>query len=255
MTKILAFAGEKQSGKSSAGNLISGEILLQNGIIKRYALNSEGKLIVNALYKNEDGSSYEDDGILDFDRRDPEFFEYASRNIWPYVKLYSFAEYLKEMCINLFGLDRECVYGTNDQKNKETKIKWSTLKTISKKNYQKNGYVTHREFLEFFGTDVCRSINPSCWSGATLEQIKTESPAYTIITDCRFEDEVDAINKAGGHVIRLNKSLNEANKPSSELINNVSEDKFKLTINNQDMSLQDKSDAILSHLHSVGYFN
>ena len=237
MTKILAFAGEKQSGKSSSGNFLSGLLLQEAGTIKYSKVNEKGQLIVNALYKKDDGSSYEADGILDLDRRDPEFHEWASRKVWPFVKLYSFAEYLKEISINFFGLDRECVYGTNEQKNSPTNIKWATIKKFMKESYyEKTGYMTHREFLEFFGTDVCRAIFPGCHYTSCLNLIKQEGPAYAIITDCRFEDEVEAVKSAGGIVIRLSKTLGEENKAKSELINSLPAKKFTLNIDNANMT-------------------
>jgi hypothetical protein len=255
VTKILAFAGEKQSGKSSSGNFLAGLLLQEAGTIKRSRINEDGKLIVNALYKREDGSSYEDDGILDLDRRDPEFFEYASRKIWPFVKLYSFAEYLKETSINFFGLDRACVYGTNEQKNKPTTIKWATIKKFMKESYyEKTGFMTHREFMEFFGTDICRAILPSCHSQSCLKLIKEEAPQYAIIIDCRFEDELEAVKEAGGISVRLTRTLGEENKSKAEQINGLSPKKFTINIDNANMTINEKNDAILAGLHSINWF-
>jgi len=255
MTKILAFAGEKQSGKTTACKFIAGLLLQKAGVIKRYSINDDGDLIVNCVRRKEDGSLYEDDGILDLERKDEEFFEYASRNIWPIVKLYSFAELLKETCINLFGLDRDCIYGSNEQKNKETKIRWSTIKKFMKESYyDKTGFMTHREFMEFFGTDICRAIIPTCHATSCINLILKEAPDYALITDCRFEDEVNLVKQNNGTVIRLTKTLGDNSTAKSEKINLLPDRKFDANINNNEMTIHEKNDAIFGVLQSLEWF-
>ena len=55
--------------------------------------------------------------------------------MWPYVKLYSFADELKRICVELFNIPYECVYGTDEQKNQpQEHLLWDNMpKTFSSK--------------------------------------------------------------------------------------------------------------------------
>ena len=53
VTAIIAFSGKKQSGKSTIVNFLHGHEMKRHGFIKDFKISSDGQLIVNALYKNE----------------------------------------------------------------------------------------------------------------------------------------------------------------------------------------------------------
>ena len=156
-------------------------------------------------------------GIFDITRKDADFVSYAEQELWPHVKLYHFADPLKELCINLFDLSPSQVYGTDEDKNTKTP-------------YGK----TAREFLQYFGTDVMRSIKDSVWVDYTLKVIKQEQPSVALIPDVRFPNEIDAIHKAGGVVIRLTRDVySDKHKCESALDReNFDWSKFDYTIDN-----------------------
>ena len=55
MSKILALAGKKQSGKNTAANWILGYAMLQLNIIQnRFDITEDGKLRISDLFGNED---------------------------------------------------------------------------------------------------------------------------------------------------------------------------------------------------------
>ena len=104
---IIGISGRKQSGKNTVANIINGEILKERNLIDDYKINDQGQLVI----KTRDANQVEGWGVLDVTRKDEAFSEYADTQIWPYVKIYHFADYLKSICINLFGLSYQNVYG------------------------------------------------------------------------------------------------------------------------------------------------
>lgn len=200
MTKILGFAGKKQSGKNTSANMVAATILHQVG----YQTSIDNKT-GNLLLLSEDNQLVN----LDLTTRHKELRDWMEENIFPFVKIYSFADQLKSFCINTLGLTVEQCYGTDEQKNSKTTHKWNVFrKFASKKTYEKinkencwNKYMTAREILQVFGTDVMRTIYRDCWVDSTLHTIDEEKVAYAIISDIRFPNEVVGTQKANGKVI------------------------------------------------------
>ncbi len=182
--KIVGISGRKQSGKNTVANIMNGVILKQRGLITDYKINDKGQLLIRTV----DSNLIEGWGILDVTRKDSAFVEYAENELWPFVKIYHFADYLKKMCVDLFDLSPQQVYGTDDDKNTMTQ-------------YGK----TAREFLQYFGTDVMRKIKDTVWVDCTLKNIISEQSELAIIPDVRFPNEVKAIQEFGGVVIRLDR--------------------------------------------------
>ena len=111
--KILGISGKKQSGKNTTANILHGVVLQKYGMVKDWSISEEGKLLIKTeeFHMNSDGW-----GEFDIERKDDEFVTYAENAMWPHVKLYSFADSLKAICVDLFEIPPECVYGTDEQK-------------------------------------------------------------------------------------------------------------------------------------------
>lgn len=60
-----------------------------------------------------------------------------------------------------------------------------------------------RPFLVFWGTDLRRKLNPTIWVDKILESIKENEVA--IITDLRFENELEFVKSNNGSVIYLSR--------------------------------------------------
>lgn len=113
MTKIFGIAGKKQAGKNTTANIIHGFVLMEKNMVMDFNIDQYGSLFIKTLNRFGD----EGWGEFDINRKDREFLDYAEYNLWPFVKLYSFADTLKWICIDLFNIPPECVYGTDEQKN------------------------------------------------------------------------------------------------------------------------------------------
>jgi hypothetical protein len=248
-SRILAFSGSKQSGKSTCSNFLHGYQLKSQGIVDDFSILSTGELVVNTGIVDETGEEEQGEAILDTSRTDFEFAEWAMYSLWPFVKKYSFAAPLKEISQGLFGLTYDQCNGTDKQKNTLTNIRWGDLPT--KNNKSKNKKMTAREFLQYFGTDICRKMYEDIWIDRCLADIAFEQPLLAIVDDCRFPNEAEAIQKSGGKVVRLTRSLYKDSHKSESALD--SWDNFDAVIDNQEMDILETAKNLISTLDKWGW--
>ena len=268
-SRILAFAGHKQAGKTACSNFIHGYQLRAHGIINTFNITTDGKLVVDTVITNPEGEEERANAALDVSRNDEEFAAWAMYNMWPYVKNYSFAGPLKEIATTLFGLKPEQVYGTEIQKNTKTWFNWEdmpgvvTEKAVATKSgvkeliaggqlkHHKSGRMTAREFLQFFGTDVCRNIFQDIWQERLINSIASEGPLVAIIDDCRFPNEVEGIQNAGGKVVHLTRSPHKDGHASETAIDGCKN--FDAVIDNAKLSIHETNVEIIRLLGEWGW--
>ena len=267
--KVLVFAGKKQSGKTSAARFVSGYIMSQLGrrgfsfLPKNFDIDEEGHLIVDVLTSNVDGDIVTDYGVLDLDRRDDEFLEWAIPILWPHVKIYNFADTLKNIAIDVFGIPREIVYGTAEDKNKKTHIKWQDMcrfipprqvNTIKKAGRYEDTMKV-REFLQLFGTDVCRKLYDDCWVQSCYNNIWNDGSAVALIADARFVNEVKKSKEYGAKIIKLTRSVDADLHDSEKEVEKIHGSHVDLIIDNQYMTIREKNQAILDALYDWGWLS
>jgi hypothetical protein len=275
MIQIIAFSGKKQSGKSTIVNFLHGYEMKRHGFIKDFKISSDGQLIVNALYKNENDQEFESLGIFDLNQDTPSFVNYATSTFWPFIKGYNFADPLKRFCMAFFGLTKEQCYGTEKQKNSLTPYLWENMpgvitnpiklssqggrSSIGRK-YEElvksltchaAGPMTAREFMQFVGTDMCRKIKDTIWVDLCINQIKKESPEVALIGDCRFENEIDVVHDNDGKVIYLTRNFESGDSHLSENADRFI-DKYDLVLDNSKLNIDEQCQAVLEQLYSWG---
>jgi len=248
MTKIVSFTSKAQGGKSSSANFLFGMELMSLGHIEYFTMSEGGKLLV-PLKTDESGKI--EDAEVDFSLScpktdDPNGLAFLENCVWPAIKVYNFADVLKQTLMNVFGLTWEQCYGTDEDKNTPTKVLWANMENRPK-NIKRA--MTARELMEYFGTDVCRAMYNNVWVEATMQRIKAEAPALAIIGDCRFPNEVEAIKSEGGKVIRLTKDGSNGNTHESNCA--LDEDKydwknFDAVIDNAKMNIDEKNEKIIA---------
>jgi len=210
VTKIVAFSGRKQSGKSTSGEFI------QNFI---YNLGSKIS-----------------------------------------CKIYSFADPLKrKVCIDLLGLTEAQCYGSDEDKNSLTKLRWKDMPGYDvswtwNQDYDVSGFMTARQVMEFVGTVIFRQMKTNTWEEATLKEIKRDNLDLAIIVDARFPDEVDPILDNGGYVIRLTRNpFNSNAKPETALDPDKYDwNRFSCIIDNEDITIDQKNELIKKFLTNKG---
>lgn len=261
MTQIIAICGRMQSGKTTSSNYIHGLLLKQNLVVEDFRINELGKLVVTSLFKQEDGSYKKDMGVLDLDQKTSEFEYYAASNIWPIVKSYSFADALKEVCIGLLGLTWEQCYGSNDDKNTLTELRWENMPGVISTvledkdgntsedygfKYHKSGNMTAREVLQFVGTEIFRKMKNDVWVSAVLNQIEVEGSSVAVIPDCRYLNEVEAVKARGGLAVRLLRDPIKNNHDSEKDLDSFSD--FDLVIDNTNLTIKESNLELLKFL-------
>lgn len=228
--KIIGISGRKQSGKNTVANYINGDILSHHGMIKEFKINHDGQLEI----KTSNSQGVVGWGIFDVTRKDADFINYAEKAIWPYVKVYHFADYLKKICIDLFDLTHDQVYGSDDDKNTMT-------------NYD----MTAREFLQYFGTNVMRKIKDAIWVDYTIKNIIAENSLVALVPDVRFPNEIDAIHKAGGIVVRLTRDTYASEHECEAALDEdkFHWDKFDLVVDNKNTSIEELTQLLSIHFN------
>ena len=286
MTIIVALSGKKQSGKTSLSNYLHGHEMQRHDVVKKFFLSPEGNLVVNCTFQDEKGNDFEEMGVLDLQQRNDNFYRYATKNIWPLIRAYNFADALKEMCVMLFNIPPECVYGTDEQKNQlQEHLLWENMPGIVTKEvleeewgnmlcdwfpkdydyytnkmqkelarinltYHAAGPMTAREFMQYLGTDIMRKMYEPIWLENCFRRIEEDKPEIAIIGDCRFMNEIHAVQERGGKVIRLKRSLYECNHQSEIDADNY--EGFDDVIENDSMNLQESCDLFIESLIKLG---
>lgn len=233
-TKIIAFSGKKQSGKSTCSNFIFANYLCHIPEISAAGIDEYGRL---EFEKDNSISTFD---VFDYYHRvenlDPEISKYVDQ-LSSVIKIYSFADILKkQICIDILGLKHQQCYGSDDEKNSLTDLSYNGKS------------LTGREVMQIVGTDFFRSISIDIWPKSTIAHIQKEAPAIAIINDCRFPNEVEYVKKNNGIVIRLNRSLNQEEEHESEKIldrDNYDWNNFDYIIENQEMTIEEQCQSVV----------
>lgn len=199
MTYILSFSGRKQSGKSTSADYIT-------SLINEYHI---------MLRENRHELNMS-------------------------CKIYSFADPLKQdICINILGLTYDQCYGSDDDKNTMTDLRWDGVQ------------LTAREAMEIIGTKIFRALKTNVWADATINKIKKENVDLAIISDCRFPNEVEAVKNSGGINIRLDLDPFHSNTISENSLDQDVYDwsNFDIIIKNSKMTIEEKNKEILRFLY------
>ena len=154
--------------------------------------------------------------------------------------IYNFADPLKKMCIDIFGLTYEQCYGTDDQKNEYVNCKWPDSEEV----------MSAREVMQYVGTNVFRKMQHNVWSEATIRKIKDENLPLALIADCRFPNEVEAVRSAGGLVVKLHRNIYNSSHESETALDEDRYDhgNFDMIIDNSNLNIADKNKLIYDFL-------
>lgn len=274
--KILAISGKKGSGKNTVCNFVHSLILPFFKCTPQARIDPEtGDLIVLV----EDGN----EGVFDLNNRSPEFLEYMQQYVWPFIKKFSFAGPFKRVLVEVFGLSDEQVYGTDEQKNTLTKFKWEDMPIpaprtlnngkmgeratgkvtlvlpihLDENGNPRTGFMTAREFMQYFGSEIGREIYEDVWIDALERDIVKSLSGIAIIDDCRFPNEVTKIKKMGGHVIRLTRdpyNNSDVHNSETELNPDVFDwGNFDKVIDNENMSIEQLTEEVYKTLVEFGW--
>lgn len=265
MTRIIGIAGKKHSGKTTCCNYMHGLKLKDMGLVQDFNINDNGKLQVLTTHTQTQKDGW---GELHVDSHDFKYIEYAYENIWPHIKIYSFADALKHILVSLFEINPSAVYGSEEEKNQPTHLLWENMPGVITDSelwdwitpdgppeeniiFHEPGRMTGREVMQYFGTDIMRRMYEPVWVNNTLNSIAQEGPEIAIIPDVRFPNELKAIIDNDGEVIKLTRGVYEDNHISENLLDpdNFDQSNFTYLIDNANISMTE----LLSKLSEIYY--
>ena len=247
--KTVLFAGSMQSGKTTSATAIYAYALTQKGAIPNAQIDSTGRMSILFDKENNEGIYF------DIDDQSPEFLEYKDQHTSQYVNHVGFADELKIIASTLFGLDYNKIIGSNDEKNENSPIKWADMNATLPANKRKKNapeFMTNREFLEVFGTDICRSIYTNCLVQSAHKKLLALNPEIGIIPDCRFTNEFEFFEKNDNTFkIKLNRNPYKSDAKSENGLAEIDDSRFDLVVP-EDLSLEDKNNMVINFLLDVG---
>ena len=85
----------------------------------------------------------------------------------------------------MFGVPKEQLWGSDEDKQQLSKVAWSDLEGIDKADKDDAQYLSVRELMQIFATEVCRSKIPDVW----YKYLSVESADKVVISDLRFEND------------------------------------------------------------------
>ncbi len=158
-------------------------------------------------------------------------------------KRISFAGTLKDAVSAVFGWDRDLLEGsTKSSREWREKVDpwWAERLGIPD--------LTPRWVLQQWGTEVCRNgFHNDIWVASVENKLRTTTD-NTVITDCRFVNEVSAIKRAGGIVMRTHRGSNPDWVEYAEILNNTQDEAVKIHCREQ----LEKFNVHASEYSSVG---
>tara|TARA_R110000824_G_scaffold128568_4_gene289522 strand:- start:34893 stop:35672 length:780 start_codon:yes stop_codon:yes gene_type:complete len=249
MTQVIGFAGKKQSGKNTICNYIIAMKLAELQISEKTKLGEDGKIYVS--------------DILGERKADCEWIEFSNKNmnvkkifkdmLGDYIRIYGLADALKDMCVDILGLTNDQVYGTDDDKNTKTHIRWEDTPTFTPQSLNiQRGTMTAREVLQYIGTDVFRKLDDKIWIKALLRKIHKDNPEVALICDVRFKNEIKALQQDGGIIIGLKRNMNRGNDShSSEKEIESCLEICDRVIDNQGASIKEQCEEAFEIIHSI----
>jgi len=126
----------------------------------------------------------------------------------------SFAGTLKDAVSSVFGWDRELLEGRTRHSRE-----WREQVDPWWANHLGMPNLTPRWVLQYWGTEVVRKgFHDDTWI-ASLENKLRQSKDDVVISDCRFPNEIAAIKRAGGLVIRVQRGPEPEWFPLAESVN------------------------------------
>lgn len=250
MNKLtIVVSGRKQSGKSTSAKYIYTEYL-NNKIGKdRFFLEKRGKEYVIIDTFNNDNTV-----VVDYPSKE------AQKIADTYsVKIYSFADPLKKFCIDVLGLDFAQCYGSDEEKNSNTHISWTSIPEEIRKIYKRptrgtgkikppSSNMTGREVMQVFGSDICRAIDENCWARGTYSMVEKDGYDLAIISDGRFPNEITIGTENGAKAIRLLRNPYNDQHRSETALDDFPLGEYSLVIDNKNMEVEETHDVLNSSI-------
>ncbi len=154
-------------------------------------------------------------------------------------KQYAFATPLKKVCQELFNLTNEQVYGNLKETLDE---RWNTT---PRKLFQKIGTELFKKHLI---NEIPELSCDNIWIKKFQLWFEENNMDNCVVSDCRFNDELNIIKENKGVIILIKRNLNENDTHISEQIHKDYKADYIIDNNGTILDLHQQIDNILSNL-------
>jgi len=121
------------------------------------------------------------------------------------VELAAYADPIKRFLVDIIGIDPVKIHGNDKDKNAATGYRWEKMPFWLQEKFGKSeGDVTIRHTMQIFGTELNREIwDQQLWVRAMERRISMAASDWLLVTDCRYQNEIDSIRASGGKVWKI----------------------------------------------------
>ena len=176
----------------------------------------------------------------------------------------AYADELKRKIMNEFDLSWEQLYGDLKEVPDKRYPKKSLINKLNNKEdgkvwQDKDLYWTPREIMQFIGTDCYREVDNEFWVKSLFKSVNPEEYDFIIVSDCRFESEIDPIVLAGGYHVNINREnsdsiTNNSHKSETSLGDGYKVD-FYIQNNGNLQDLNKTAEDIMRIIEESSFFN
>ena len=157
------------------------------------------------------------------------------------VERFSFADKLKKTTADLFGVDYDCLIGSDEQKDSPTYLEWNDVANhIQSDFYGPEVYtrplrtnITHRELLQLVGTNLFRAVRPGIWPEYLKRSLFESNADILVVDDARFPNEVEMLRDIGGSLVKIYRNVhspNSANHKSEIALDHLEDSYYDFVI-------------------------
>jgi hypothetical protein len=237
LLKII-ISGKQQSGKSSLAKMILAEYVNKKIGKKRFVLDKSNKEIY----------------LVDtYNNNKPLLVDYPSKEVDELyktysVKLYSFLDPLKRLCIEMLGLDPMQCYGSDDDMGSPTHMCWEDIFDEVRKKYSRprrgsggkkpaSGKMTAEEVVRVVGEDFLSKMDGNYLARGLYSLINSEGYNLAIVHDAYYPNEVTLGTENGAKVIRLLRSNNVDDTEQNAALDEFPLGEFTMVLDNNNLSM------------------
>lgn len=127
-------------------------------------------------------------------------------------KKVAFADRLKEALHLIFNVPRAWLWGSDEDKQKLTKVAWSDFENFDKSEKDDETFLSVRELMQIFATEICRSKIPGIW----YRYLPIHPEENLVVSDLRFSNEAEFLKENKAILIKVNRPSARGGEHESE---------------------------------------
>ena len=125
----------------------------------------------------------------------------------------AFADRVKDALHVIFGVPKNLLYGSDSDKQKLSPVRWAELHGLTRPHKDHPEYLSVRELLQIFATEICREKIPGIW----YQYLQIPPQEKIVVSDLRFENEAQFLRSKGAIFIKVKRPQAQGSAHASEL--------------------------------------